>query len=213
MKKHKRNHFQGSELLENSPSHLLHRVLQIALDIYTEETGDNALTQRQYALLLAVDSAEGLTQTDLVKATGIDRSTLADMVARLITKGWLERERSAADARANLVRLSTEGRMVLRDIQPKVEAADERILSLLSPPKRDSFIKLLRKIAAVREEASDDETVAKKVKADKKGDKKKKHKKAGKKSKHSFSDGPLPFPELDNGAVEETAAVTETEKA
>ncbi|UDF03697.1 MarR family winged helix-turn-helix transcriptional regulator [Asticcacaulis sp. AND118] len=195
MKKHKRNHFEGSDLLENSPSHLLHRVLQIALDIYTEETGDSALTQRQYALLLAADSTEGLTQTDLVKATGIDRSTLADMVARLITKGLLERERSATDARANLVRLSDEGRAALSEIRPKVEAADERILSLLSPPKRDSFLKLLRRIAAVREEDAVD---APKVKGEKKGDKKKKGKKAGKKHKE-----PLPFPALNEGVTPE----------
>lgn len=196
MKKHKRNHFEGSDLLENSPSHLLHRVLQIALDIYTEETGDSALTQRQYALLLAADTAEGLTQTDLVKATGIDRSTLADMVARLIAKGLLARERSVTDARANLVRLSDEGRTALNEIRPKVEAADERILSLLSPPKRDSFLKLLRRIAAVREE--DVEDAPRKVKGEKKADKKKKGKKAGKKHK-----APLPFPALNEGIATE----------
>ncbi|HYF22654.1 MAG TPA: helix-turn-helix domain-containing protein, partial [Caulobacteraceae bacterium] len=64
--------------LDSSPSHLLHRVLQIALDVYAEETGPGAVTQRQFAVLTAVSRNEGLTQTDLVRATGIDRSTLAD---------------------------------------------------------------------------------------------------------------------------------------
>jgi len=198
MKKHKRNHFEGSDLLENSPSHLLHRVLQIALDIYTEETGDSALTQRQYALLLAADTTEGLTQTDLVRATGIDRSTLADMVARLIAKGLLERERSATDARANLVRLSEDGRAALNEIKPRVDAADARILSLLSPPKRDSFLKLLRKIAAVREEDATD--APRKEKGEKKGDKKKKGKKGGKKKAEN-----LPFPAVNDGVAPDKA--------
>ena len=90
--------------LEQSPSHLLHRALQLALDLYAVETGPGAVTQRQYAVLAAVAEHEGLTQTDLVRATGIDRSTLADMIARMISKGYLARERSATDGRANTVR-------------------------------------------------------------------------------------------------------------
>ncbi|MBW8882415.1 MAG: MarR family transcriptional regulator, partial [Asticcacaulis sp.] len=89
----------GKSGLEASPSHLLHRVLQIALDIYNETAGEGALTQRQYAVLQALDGTEGLSQTDLVKVTGIDRSTLADLVARMISKELLVRERSATDAR------------------------------------------------------------------------------------------------------------------
>jgi len=37
-----------------SPSHLMHRVLQLALDIYAEEAGPDGLTQRQFAVLEAV---------------------------------------------------------------------------------------------------------------------------------------------------------------
>src|ERR1700748_2858022 len=132
--------------LDQSPSHLLHRALQLALDIYAEETGPDALTQRQYAVLSAVAAQEGLTQTDLVRATGIDRSTLADLVARMIGKGLLARQRSASDARANHVNLTADGRSALDDAAPKVAAADERILALLPARKRDAFITVLRDI-------------------------------------------------------------------
>src|ERR1700735_436442 len=119
---------EAGRALERSPSHLLHRALQLALDIYAEETGPDALTQRQYAVLAAVAAHEGLTQTDLVRATGIDRSTLADLVARMIGKSLIARERSASDARANTVRLTDIGRAALSAIGPKVAAADARIL-------------------------------------------------------------------------------------
>src|SRR5687768_8612132 len=94
--------------LAGSPSHLMHRALQLALDIYTEEAGSDGLTQRQFAVLEAVDAKAGATQAELVKATGIDRSTLADLAARMTTKGLLQRERSTLDARAMAVRLSPE---------------------------------------------------------------------------------------------------------
>ena len=117
MKKAKGEAGKAKTVLEDSPSHLLHRVLQIALDIYNAEAGENALTQRQYAALLhALDGApEGMSQTELVHATGIDRSTLADLVARMLSKKLLARERSVTDARANLVRLDAAGKKSLDD--------------------------------------------------------------------------------------------------
>ena len=106
-----------------SPSHLMHRALQLALDIYAEETGADGLTQRQFAVLEAVSLKAGLTQTELVRMTGIDRSTLADLVTRMTAKGLLERERSTLDARAKAVRLSTEGAARLEAARPLVDAA------------------------------------------------------------------------------------------
>ena len=134
--------------LADSPSHLMHRVLQLALDIYAEEAGDGGPTQRQFAVMEAVSVKSGLTQTDLVKATGIDRSTLADLVARMTTKGLLARERSSLDARAMAVSLSAEGQALLEAARPRVEAADKRIMGLLPKAKRDVFLELLSELAA-----------------------------------------------------------------
>ena len=142
---------QTGAALDYSPSHLLHRALQLALDIYAEETGPAAVTQRQYAVLSAVAAQEGLTQTDLVRATGIDRSTLADLVARMIGKALLARERSASDARANTVSLTAVGRSALDEAAPKVAAADQRILQLLPARKRDAFLGVLREIGHTAE--------------------------------------------------------------
>jgi DNA-binding MarR family transcriptional regulator len=133
--------------LAASPSHLLHRVLQLALDIYAEETGKGALTQRQYAVLAAASTLDGASQTDLVRMTGIDRSTLADMVARMIEKGWLGRERSQTDARAKTVSLTDKGRAALKEIAPKVQAADDRILANLVSSRRSGFISALAALA------------------------------------------------------------------
>ncbi len=163
--------------LERSPSHLLHRALQLALDIYTMETGAVAITQRQYAVLAAVAFNEGLSQTDLVRATGIDRSTLADLVGRMIAKGYLARERSAEDARANTVKLGEEGRAVLEATAPRVAAADQRILELLGGKKREPFIEALQRLARAGEGGllpEPGEASEPKAKKPKKGGKKKK---------------------------------------
>lgn len=145
---------RGLPALDKSPSHLLHRALQLALDLYAEELGDAGVTQRQYAVLAAVEAYEGLTQTDLVRITGIDRSTLADMAARMITKGLLERQRSASDARANAVSLTLAGREALALVKPRMAAADARLMALLSATKRDALTGALRELIRSGEGAS-----------------------------------------------------------
>lgn len=142
-----------SAVLERSPGHLLQRAAQLAADAYVREAGPNAITQRQYAVLAAVEAAEAPSQSDLVRLTGIDRSTLADMAARMIAKGLLDRERSAADARANVVRLSDGGRAALEAARPHVDSADARVLAVLSLGKRDAFLNALSKLTRAETKA------------------------------------------------------------
>lgn len=166
--------------LANSPIHLLHRVLQLALDFHTEAAGPAAVTQRQFTVLAAAGAAEGLTQNDLVRATGIDRSTLADMVARMLAKGLLERERSATDARANTVRLSPAGRVALGQGAAPAATADARLLGLLAPKKREAFVKALASLAAAADSPARPAKAAKPPKTPKPAKKKKKKAKKAK---------------------------------
>jgi DNA-binding MarR family transcriptional regulator len=138
----------SADALGGSVTHLLHRALQLALDYHSEAAGPGAITQRQYTVLAAAAAQDGLTQNDLVRATGIDRSTLADLVARMLVKGLLARERSATDARANCVRLSEAGRTALAAGATPATAADSRLLGSLSAKKRDGFLKALATLTA-----------------------------------------------------------------
>ena len=154
--------------LDRSPSHLLHKALQRALDIYTEEFGAGGITQRQFAVLAAAAEHEGATQADLVRTTGIDRSTLADMATRMIAKGLLERERSALDARANAVNLTDAGRAELEAARPKMAAADARLLKLIGGGRRrTAFVDLLRDLVKKADAAPPPEKAAKPAKAQK----------------------------------------------
>jgi DNA-binding MarR family transcriptional regulator len=158
---------KGVATLDRSASHLLHRALQVALDLYAEEVGPDGVTQRQYAVLAAVAENEGATQSDLVRITGIDRSTLADMAQRMIAKNLLERERSAIDARANAVSLTELGRAVLEAAGPKVAAADGKFLKRLSGGgRREAFLTLLRELTAIADDSAPAAGKRKKVKAD-----------------------------------------------
>ncbi len=173
--------------LANSPGHLLHRAQQFASDQFAEASGGVQITQRQFAVLCAVNEQEGLTQTQLVQATGIDRSTLAELVSRMASKGLLIREKAAGDARANAVRFTDTGRELFNSAIAGAKAADHAILGALPKNKRASFAEALIRISrasdlgaeAAKAEAKKAKIAAKKAKAkaaekDKKKKKKKK---------------------------------------
>ena len=139
--------------LEKSPIHLLHRAGQCAGDIFAAEIGETDLTPRQFAVLHTVSLNEGLSQTDLVEQTGVDRSTLADIVRRMLKKGLLQRRRTKEDARAYAVKLTDEGWRVLKVAGPVVRRVDERILSALSAKQRDQLLSDLASIVATLSQA------------------------------------------------------------
>lgn len=132
--------------LQASALHLLHRAGQCAGDVFQAEMASGDLTPRQFAVLVAVSQDEGLSQTSLVRKTGIDRSTLADIVRRMLRKGLLQRQRTKDDARAYSVKLTEEGWSALRRAQPTVEIVDMRVLSVLPEADRSRFIEDLSKI-------------------------------------------------------------------
>lgn len=132
--------------LDRSPIHLLHRAGQCAGDIFQAELGERDLTPRQFAVLVTVAHNEGLSQTNLVDMTGIDRSTLADIVRRMLKKGLLQRRRTKEDARAYAVKLTEEGWRVLKAAEPMAKRVDDRILAVLSGAQRDRFVQDLNTI-------------------------------------------------------------------
>ena len=175
----------AKDSLSGSPTHLLHRALQLALDFHAEAAGASAITQRQFTVLSVAGGAEGMTQNDLVRATGIDRSTLADLVARLLAKGLLLRERSATDGRANVVRLSKPGRAALDLAASAAATGDKQLLSLLSPKKRETLVKILATLAA----AADEPGPAANAKPEKRPGKKKRGKSARKDDPGAAAEG------------------------
>jgi MarR family transcriptional regulator, temperature-dependent positive regulator of motility len=132
--------------LDGSILHLLHRAGQQAEGVFIVECPPDALTPRQYAVLLAVDNNPEISQTGLVEETGIDRSTLADVVARLAKKGLISRERTRTDARTNALRLTPEGRTALETVHPAALKTDDRILTALKPEQRAELIQALQQI-------------------------------------------------------------------
>lgn len=126
-----------------APGHLLRRNHQRSYDIFTKLVGSD-VTRQQIALLIALDQAPGASQNDLVAHTGFDKSTLKEMIGRMVTKGWVERERHPEDSRAWMMQVTPQGKAMLDGRMDKLRAAQEEILAPLPPDLRPVFLRCLR---------------------------------------------------------------------
>ena len=129
--------------LDDSVLHLLHRSGQQAEVLFMRQNNNEDMTPRQYAVLITVEANEDISQTGLVEATGIDRSTLADVVRRLTTRGWLARKRTRHDARMYAVRLTPKGKAALDSSRPAAKKADDIVLATLPVRQRQEFLDTL----------------------------------------------------------------------
>jgi MarR family transcriptional regulator, temperature-dependent positive regulator of motility len=139
-----RNGFDISKV----PSHLLRRCIQHANDLFSREIAASNLTKQQFIVLAAVEQNEGISQADLVAITSIDRSTLSEMISRMMEKNFLDTEHAASDRRSKALRLAADGRRALRNARSASERVEQLLLSSLSANDRARFLKMLGSIAA-----------------------------------------------------------------
>jgi DNA-binding MarR family transcriptional regulator len=129
-----------------SATHLLHRAGQHAEDMFARSTGGMGITARQFVVLAAIDGMDRPSQTALCDVSGIDRSTLADIVRRLEQRGLIHRERTKADARMYAVSVTDAGRDILSQAAPIARVVEDDLLASFSDAEREAFKAFLRRI-------------------------------------------------------------------
>jgi MarR family transcriptional regulator, temperature-dependent positive regulator of motility len=126
--------------------HLLHRASQVANSAFSEELATEDLTPRQFIVLSVLDKDVGLSQTGVVTRTGIDRSTMTDVLRRLARRGFIIRQRSNCDARAMVITITHAGQKALEYTNDKARRAELRLLSKLTPQCGSELYDTLRRL-------------------------------------------------------------------
>jgi len=104
------------------------------------------LTTTQYAVLVAAGEQDGLSQQAIIDVTGIDRSTVSQVVGLLVRKGLLKRRRSRRDARTYAVSLTELGQDVLARSEPLIGQIEQQIVEALPAARAKAFLANLQTI-------------------------------------------------------------------
>jgi DNA-binding MarR family transcriptional regulator len=108
--------------------------------------GAGVANRSYYSLLAALSEGGATSQADLGRRVGLDRSDVTAVVTDLEARGCLERTPDPADRRRNLVRITAEGEAFLLVLDAEIGAAQEELLSPLSPDEREQLIGMLVRI-------------------------------------------------------------------
>ena len=107
------------------------------------------LRPQQFAVLSVIAAEPGLTQQALVESTGVDPSTMVQVLDGLQDAGLAERRPHATDRRKRAVHLTTEGGAALARARHAATRVGEATFAPLSGDERTQLHGLLRKLAGL----------------------------------------------------------------
>ncbi|CAB3723790.1 MarR family winged helix-turn-helix transcriptional regulator [Paraburkholderia rhynchosiae] len=106
---------------------LVRRAQQRHVAVWLSEVSAE-ITSVQYAALEILRATPGVNQRQLGDELDVDRSTIADLVARMVRNGLIERSDDPIDKRSYVLFLTAAGKKQLASLRPRVEEV-ERILT------------------------------------------------------------------------------------
>jgi DNA-binding MarR family transcriptional regulator len=115
--------------------------------VYEVLTGQSEITPRQFATLLILHQRDTLTLTDLADSICVDRSTLSEMVARMVKRKLLTKSANGADGRSATVSLAPAGKTALLAIVLAVMQQQKVLLAPLPKAERARFIRNMKLVA------------------------------------------------------------------
>lgn len=136
--------------LTTHPGHLARRLQQAHHLLWTTMVSEET-TSPQYAVLNTLVAEPGLDQRTVGERVGLDRSTIAEVVGRLLRRGLLDKVRDPGDGRRSLLRVTDEGARVHRRLTVRTARMNQVLLAPLDPAERDVFIDLIRRVADAAE--------------------------------------------------------------
>lgn len=127
---------------------LARRLNALASAIFFSESGQGELTTMQMGILLTVHKAELISLRELSRTIHVDRSTLQEVVNRLVRRGLIDRRRPATDRRSHELWLTTEGFELLRTHLGAMERIQSRLLEAVDPADAEIAVQVLQTILA-----------------------------------------------------------------
>jgi DNA-binding MarR family transcriptional regulator len=132
--------------LWSRPGFLIRRLNQIYQALFFAECEAFGITPVQYGLMTVLAIHPGIDQAGLAAELGIDRTNVADVLARLAERELIERGVDPRDRRVKVARLTRAGKQAIRAMEASIDRAQMRLLRPLPPEERERFLALLTRL-------------------------------------------------------------------
>ncbi len=129
--------------LWSRPGYLVRRLHQIHSALWAEECRRSTITPVQYGLMTALLYLPDIDQASLGAEVGIDRTNVADVLARLAERGLVRRRKNKYDRRMMVARLTPAGVALTKKMHAPMQQVQERLLAPLPASQRTRFVNQL----------------------------------------------------------------------
>ena len=130
----------------NSLGYLANRLSRQLAAALQHDLGPLGLTAGQFAVLLELDTTDGLTQAALSARLSVEQPSMAQTVARLRRDGLVRQSAHEGDRRASRLWLTDKAREALPPAVAAAERTNEHALGALAPDEADALITTLRRL-------------------------------------------------------------------
>jgi DNA-binding MarR family transcriptional regulator len=128
---------------------LLARVSHVLTTESTAALEEVGISPRDHAVLTTAMTGQ-LTQTEIARIVGLDKSTMVVTVDELEMSGLADRFRSGNDRRARVIEVTDLGEQMVRAADKVLDRVREDVLKALPAEDRDVFLRALGTLASAR---------------------------------------------------------------
>jgi DNA-binding MarR family transcriptional regulator len=155
---------QGAERKEAPKDFALDAFLPYLLNQAAESTSRGfaqvyrtgyGMTRTQWRVLANLGRFGAMTAADIGRVSHVEKTKVSRAVAALEAQGWLRREASPDDRRAEILTLTEGGREVFAQLGTQALAYDRRLRERLGPAKFEALAEVLRELAALEGDTFD----------------------------------------------------------
>jgi DNA-binding MarR family transcriptional regulator len=128
----------------------MRRALQ-AMNLLWDDEVSHVITSPQFAALNALYREPDIDQRTLGERISLDRSTMAEVVARLGARGLVRTARDARDGRRKTIQLTPKGVSTLQQLIPRTHVMTRRLVGALDQQEQAALLRLLTKVVKAGE--------------------------------------------------------------
>lgn len=132
--------------LEGFIGYNLKRAYVVVSTDFRRIMGKNGLAPRQFSALSLIVQFPNITQSELARKLGIERSGLVAIIDDLEGRGFVSRQPVPGDRRVQALSATTGGQAAYAEAHKMVMAHEAELLSDLSPQEVETLVGLLQRI-------------------------------------------------------------------
>lgn len=133
--------------LEQGAGFLLRVASARANALFEDLTGQTEITPQQYGTLLTLHQRGTLTPSELANAIHADRSTVGEIVRRMVNRELVKLSKNGADGRSKKVSITAAGETALRRLTQGGVGVQDALLADVPTRHRAVFMRYLTLVA------------------------------------------------------------------